>query len=161
MAPLDHDNTLGIDDHSETFLSQGNVTYLSEMHVKFLADRNSVNADWQAFFKDFQDADLDSLKTEIEGPSWGRKRAKVVGATEETSVVVDGRNKGQGAVLANALDIRQATSDSIGALQLIRLVFNVERKHKEGSRTGEKLYYLTLHKPFQLLSKTKKKKLTE
>jgi len=67
-------------------------------------------------------------------------------------------------VLATNVEFPNGTNTKIskkGALQLIRLVFNVERKHKEGSRTGEKLYYLTLHKPFQLLSKTKKKKLTE
>mgnify|MGYP000034993547 FL=1 len=67
-------------------------------------------------------------------------------------------------VLATNVEYPNGTNTKIskkGALQLIRLVFNVERKHKEGSRTGEKLYYLTLHKPFQLLTKTKKKKLTE
>lgn len=45
-----------------------------------------------------------------------------------------------------------------GALQLIRLVFKIDRKHKQGSKKGEKLNYMTLHKPFELLSRTKKKK---
>jgi len=45
-----------------------------------------------------------------------------------------------------------------GALQLIRLVFKIELKHKAGSKKGEKLYSLTHQKPFRLLTRTKKKK---
>lgn len=45
-----------------------------------------------------------------------------------------------------------------GALQLIRLVFKIDLKHKTGSKTGEKLYYLTHHKPFKLLTRTKKRR---
>jgi len=39
------------------------------------------------------------------------------------------------------------------------LVFRIERKHKQGSKTGEKLYFLTYQKPFKLLTRSKKKKL--
>ncbi|MGB0843965.1 MAG: 2-oxoglutarate dehydrogenase E1 component [Alphaproteobacteria bacterium] len=120
MAPLDQDNALGNDDHSESFLSQGNATYLSEMHAKYLADRNSVDANWQAFFQNFQDADLQALKTEIEGPSWGRKRAKVVGASDDGVTTGSNVGRASASVQASAFDIRQAASDSIGALQLIR-----------------------------------------
>ena len=44
-----------------------------------------------------------------------------------------------------------------GALQLIRLVFKIDLKHKAGSKKGEKMYYLTRQNPFRLLTKSKKK----
>lgn len=45
-----------------------------------------------------------------------------------------------------------------GALQLIRLVFKIDLKHKAGSKKGEKMYYLTHQNPFRLLSKSNNSK---
>ena len=63
-------------------------------------------------------------------------------------------------VATNAADRTQQKGKmtKIGALLLVRLVFKTELIHKHGSKTGEKLYVLEKHNPFNTLIKSKKKK---
>lgn len=63
-------------------------------------------------------------------------------------------------VATNAADRTQQKGKmtKIGALLLVRLVFKTELIHKHGSKTGEKLYVLEKHNPFNTLIKNKKKK---
>ena len=66
-------------------------------------------------------------------------------------------------VASNASNAANETSQKgkmtrIGALQLVRLVFKTELVHKQGSKTGEKIYVLEKQNTFNTLSKVKKKK---
>lgn len=63
-------------------------------------------------------------------------------------------------IASNVVDEKNKKSkmSTNGTLELIRLVFNTELVHKQGSKTGEKMYKLKKHKPFATLSKTKRKR---
>src|ERR1700752_4927380 len=90
-----------------TFLTGANAGFIAELYPRFLTDPQAVDESWRQFFSDMND-DVSALLTELRGPSWSKPAAPIIG---------------NGAVPAKEIDentLRQATSDSIRALQLIR-----------------------------------------
>ena len=90
-----------------TFLTGANAGFIAELYTRFLKNPQSVDESWRRFFSEMND-DVSGLVTELREPSW----AKPAGPTT-----------GNGAVPAKEIDengLRQATSDSIRTLQLIR-----------------------------------------
>ena len=90
-----------------TFLTGANAGFIAELYSRFLKNPQSVDESWRRFFSEMND-DVSGLVTELREPSW----AKPAGPTT-----------GNGAAPATEIDengLRQATSDSIRTLQLIR-----------------------------------------
>ncbi len=54
-----------------SFLQGANADYIEELYAQYQKNPQSVEADWQAFFRDLKDNKEDVLK-EAEGPSWKR-----------------------------------------------------------------------------------------
>lgn len=54
-----------------SFLYGGNADYLEKLHAQYLADPQSVNEEWRAFFAGIAD-DAGDVKQNAEGPSWER-----------------------------------------------------------------------------------------
>jgi 2-oxoglutarate dehydrogenase E1 component len=91
-----------------TFLTGANAGFIAELYTRFLEDPQAVDESWRRFFSDMND-DVSGLLTELRGPSWAQPAAPVIG--------------NGAAAHAQEIDtntLRQATSDSIRALQLIR-----------------------------------------
>lgn len=115
-----------------SFLQGTNAPYIDDLYARYEQDPNSVDADWQAFFKSLKDQPADAQKN-AEGPSWGRDNWPLTPRDDLTSAL-DGNwaqvEKAVGAKLAakaqtkgselTAADVHQATRDSIRALMLIR-----------------------------------------
>src|SRR6187399_1042698 len=122
-----------------SFLQGTNAPYIDDLYARHEKDPNSVDADWQAFFKSLKDAPADAQKN-ADGPSWGRDNWPLTPRDDLTSAL-DGNwaqvEKAVGAKLAakaqaqpkghdskggelTAADIHQATRDSVRALMLIR-----------------------------------------
>src|SRR3954466_464279 len=105
-------------------LTGGNATFIAEMHARYLADPNSVDASWQSFFGELTD-DAKAVNGELKGASWSRQRSQVVGGAPETSSQ-PGPANGKAAAKAapptgGALDgdaMRAAGTDSIQAVTL-------------------------------------------
>jgi 2-oxoglutarate dehydrogenase E1 component len=90
-----------------TFLTGANAGFIAELYMRFLEDPGSIDESWRCFFSEMGD-DVTTVFAELHRPSWGNRT--VPGATN-------------GAAPTKLLDggqLRQATSDSIRALQLIR-----------------------------------------
>jgi 2-oxoglutarate dehydrogenase E1 component len=113
-----------------SFLYGGNAPYIEDLYARFEADPKSVDAEWQAFFGSLKDQAADVEKS-ARGASW--KKPQLI-ARDDTLSALDGqwaetektigekvRAKAQSAgVELSALDVQQATRDSIRALMLIR-----------------------------------------
>ena len=56
---------------NSSFLYGGNADYLEELYAKYEADPESVDAGWQAFFRDLKD-DRGSVVAAAKGPRWAR-----------------------------------------------------------------------------------------
>ena len=56
-----------------SFLHGANADYIEELYAQYQNNPQSVDADWQAFFRDLHDNKDDVLK-EAEGPSWKSDR---------------------------------------------------------------------------------------
>jgi len=105
-----------------TFLSGVNAQYLEGLYARFLADPNSVAADWRDYFRDFGDGGRPG------GPSWGRKDWPPHVNGEATAAF--DANWGEPSALrvqieqrqpsAAPADVLKATQDSLRALMLIR-----------------------------------------
>ncbi len=90
-----------------TFLTGANAGFIAELYGRFLDDPDSVDESWCRFFSEM-DEDGSAVIAELRRPSWG------AGVTRAVT---------NGATASGAVDeerLRQATSDSIRALQLIR-----------------------------------------
>jgi 2-oxoglutarate dehydrogenase E1 component len=90
-----------------TFLTGANAGFIAELYTRFLENPQSVDESWRRFFSDMND-DVSALLTELRGPSWSKPAPPIIG---------------NGAVPAKEIDenaLRQATTDSIRTLQLIR-----------------------------------------
>src|SRR5690242_7696900 len=90
-----------------TFLTGANAGFIAELYARFLEDPQAVDESWRRFFSEMND-DVSGLLAELRGPSWAKPAAPVIG---------------NGAAHGREIDentLRQATSDSIRALQLIR-----------------------------------------
>src|SRR6187551_3131157 len=122
-----------------SFLQGTNAPYIDDLYARYEKDPNSVDADWQAFFKSLKDAPAVAQKN-ADGPSWGRDNWPLTPRDDLTSAL-DGNwaqvEKAVGAKIAakaqaqprandskggelTAADIHQATRDSVRALMLIR-----------------------------------------
>src|SRR3954462_5870548 len=112
-----------------SFLYGGNAAYIEDLHARYEAGPNSVDAGWRDFFGSMKDG-ADAAKS-ARGASW--KKSPLIERNELLSAL-DGqwaetekklgdkiRGKAQDAgVEFSAADVQQATRDSIHALMLIR-----------------------------------------
>jgi 2-oxoglutarate dehydrogenase E1 component len=115
-----------------SFLQGTNATYIDDLYARYERDPASVDTDWQDFFKSLKDSPADVTRN-AEGASWGRDNWPVTPRDELTSAL-DGNwaqvEKVVGTKLAakaqakgvepSAVDVNQATRDSVRALMLIR-----------------------------------------
>src|SRR5690242_7643795 len=85
-----------------TFLTGANAGFIAELYTRFLEDPGSVDESWRRFFAEMAE-DGSAMLAELRRPSWGEHAPRAAA---------------NGSVDAERL--RQATSDSIRALQLIR-----------------------------------------
>jgi 2-oxoglutarate dehydrogenase, E1 component len=113
-----------------SFLYGGNAAYIEALHAAYENDPNSVSEDWQAFFKQLKD-DAEAVRKNAEGASWKKKNWPVTpngelisaldgnwGAVENhirTKLEQKASQTGQ-----TAEQIRQATTDSVHAIMMIR-----------------------------------------
>jgi 2-oxoglutarate dehydrogenase E1 component len=115
-----------------SFLQGTNATYIDDLYARYERDPASVDTDWQDFFKSLKDTPADVTRN-AEGASWGRDNWPLTPHDELTSAL-DGNwvevEKAVGTKLAakaqakgvelSAVDVNQATRDSVRALMLIR-----------------------------------------
>ena len=115
-----------------SFLYGGNAAYIEDLHARYERDPNSVDAEWQAFFRSLKDEAGDAAKN-ARGASWRRAnwpaiaRNELVSALDgdwaETEKALGERIKARaqtGGVEFSEAAVRQATRDSVHALMLIR-----------------------------------------
>ena len=114
-----------------SFLYGGNAAYIEDLYARYEVDPNSVDAEWQQFFRSLKDERSEVLRNST-GPSW--KRPNLVHASGDLIAALTGdwseveqavgaklKAKAQGkGVELHAADVQQATRDSIHALMLIR-----------------------------------------
>jgi 2-oxoglutarate dehydrogenase E1 component len=115
-----------------SFLHGANADYIEELYAQYQNNPQSVDADWQAFFRDLQDNKDDVLK-EAEGPSWKSDRWPVAENGELVSALdgdwsaieqqignrIQGQAQSMGVELTRDLAL-SATRDSVRALMMIR-----------------------------------------
>jgi len=112
---------------NSSFLFGANEAYIAELYAQFLEDPGSVDADWAEFFGSLDDNMQDFLR-DRDGASWAPRGTSVVGGgngdlsiSDATSGVVRVPQASYAATLPAASEqVRQATTDSIRALMLIR-----------------------------------------
>ena len=114
---------------NNSFLFGANEAYISELYAQFLKDSGSVDADWAEFFGELDDDTKEFLK-DWEGASWSRRETSVVGSgngsvsmSDATAGMTQAASpQAQYLPMPMALpdQIRQATTDSLRALMLIR-----------------------------------------
>jgi 2-oxoglutarate dehydrogenase E1 component len=104
-----------------SLFSGANGPFIAELHQRFLADPNAVDATWAEVFRGLAE-DASALGAEVRGPSWARgARTRIIGADGEAKPAPR-KNGGAAAVAAAAgLDIRAATRDSLRALMMVRV----------------------------------------
>ncbi|QPH55221.1 2-oxoglutarate dehydrogenase E1 component [Pontivivens ytuae] len=118
--------------HSSSFLQGANAEYVEQLHARYASDPASVDESWQAFFRSL-DEDRDAQRN-ADGPSWARADwppvpngemvAALTGEWDEAQPAdiakkVTAKAKEKGVELSEA-QVRQAVTDSIRALMLIR-----------------------------------------
>jgi 2-oxoglutarate dehydrogenase E1 component len=87
-----------------TVLSGANAGFIADLYARFLDDPASVDDSWRRFFAEIGDDEPTALG-ELRGPPWAKPHAALTNGA---------------ATVPDATALRQATSDSIRALQLIR-----------------------------------------
>jgi 2-oxoglutarate dehydrogenase E1 component len=90
-----------------TVLSGANAEFIADLYARFLDEPDAVDESWRRFFDEIGD-DADSLKAERDGPCWARPLPALLPASRAAEA--------PGA----SPDSRQAATDSIRALNLIR-----------------------------------------
>jgi 2-oxoglutarate dehydrogenase E1 component len=115
-----------------SFLQGTNAAYIDDIYARYEKDPDSVDVEWQEFFKSLKDAPADVIKN-VEGPSWGRDNWPLTPRDELTSALdgnwatvekavgekIAAKAKTKGAEIT-AAELHQATRDSVRALMLIR-----------------------------------------
>ncbi len=115
-----------------SFLDGANADYIEELYAKYQNNPATVDAEWQAFFRDLKDAPDDVLR-EAEGPSWKRDGWPIA-ANGELVSALDGDWAPVEQHIGNAIQARAqtmgvdltggfalaATRDSVRALMMIR-----------------------------------------
>jgi 2-oxoglutarate dehydrogenase E1 component len=90
-----------------SFLTGANAEFIADLYSRFSTDPASVDESWRRFFAEIGE-DEEAALTELRAPSWEKRAAYPAGNGAGAPVIADGAA------------LRQATSDSIRALQLIR-----------------------------------------
>jgi 2-oxoglutarate dehydrogenase E1 component len=90
-----------------SFLTGANAGFIADLYARFLDDPASVDDGWRHFFAEI-DEDKSAALAESRPPVW------------ETPSASSGGNDAMTRAVPDAAALRQATSDSIRALQLIR-----------------------------------------
>ena len=90
-----------------TFLTGANAGFIAALYARFLEDPGAVEESWHRFFSEMTD-DVSSVLTELRGPHWAKPATPIAGNGAAPTVEIDEKA------------LRQATTDSIRALQLIR-----------------------------------------
>ena len=118
--------------HASSFLQGANGPYVEQMHARFAADPQSVDASWAAFFRALGDSESD-VRQEAQGASWARADWPPVPQDELTSALTgewpaDPKATAE-KIRARAADanlpitddqLKRAVLDSLRALMLIR-----------------------------------------
>ncbi|MFV3073796.1 2-oxoglutarate dehydrogenase E1 component [Niveispirillum fermenti] len=112
-----------------SFLFGANGTFIAELYARYRQDPASVDASWQAFFADLGD-DGHAILAELNGASWAKSTARVIGAADPDAVPAKPGKGDKAAAPAAAAapvangftpeQVRQAQLDSLRALMLIR-----------------------------------------
>jgi 2-oxoglutarate dehydrogenase E1 component len=99
-----------------SFLYGSNATFIAELYARYVRDPASVEESWRRFFAELQD-DEASVLAELRGPDWAPNQSQVIGNGH-----VNGHAASATAAMAlsGGLDVRQATLDSLRAINLIR-----------------------------------------
>ena len=106
---------MGDQNIDQSFLSGANATFINDLHKEWKANPNSVPKEWDLWFKNNgDDVILD------DGPSWAKKNSQVIGAIDTVASVRAVARGIAGKGDLSATDLRAATTDSIGAIMLIR-----------------------------------------
>ncbi len=115
-----------------SFLYGGNAAYIENLQARYETDPNSVEAEWQAFFKSMKDEPADVARN-ADGPSWARPNwparprddliAALDGDWGEAGRAIGEKVKARAhdaGVEITPADVQRATRDSVRALMLIR-----------------------------------------
>ena len=113
-----------------SFLFGANGTFIAELYARYRQDPTSVDASWQSFFAELGD-DGHAILAELNGASWAKTTAKVIGAPDPDAPPPAKPGKGDKPAPTPAAaapvvqgftpeQVRQAQLDSIRALMLIR-----------------------------------------
>lgn len=107
-----------------TFLSGINSEYIAHLYTQYKRNPGSVDQSWKRFFDDLNDEEVEILK-ELHGASWTPEENRRDGngfqheGGEHLVRTAPVMTNGQGAA-AGDQDVRQAVTDSIRAIMLIR-----------------------------------------
>ena len=116
---------------NSSFLFGANETYIAELYVQFLNEPGSVDSDWAEFFVELDDDTQEFLK-DRDGASWSPRETSVIGGGDVNgnlsmsdatagSMQLPPQQVQYASVPKAAPDqVRQATTDSLRALMLIR-----------------------------------------
>ncbi|MFD2235426.1 2-oxoglutarate dehydrogenase E1 component [Phaeospirillum tilakii] len=109
-----------------SFLTGGNAVFIAELYARYLDDPASVDPSWGQFFRELRD-DPAQLDGDFKGRGALRRDLKVIGAPDPDAPPPAKAKPGKGeaakaeaGVCPDAAAIRQAQTDSIRALMLIR-----------------------------------------
>jgi 2-oxoglutarate dehydrogenase E1 component len=116
---------MSMDENS--FLFGANEAYIAELYARYTKDPSLVDAGWADFFDDMGE-EGQSVLDDLTGPSWAPRQTKVIGTgggvtpsmSDATSAGALPDPVAQPLAVGAPEQIRQATSDSIRALMLIR-----------------------------------------
>ncbi|MHA3916253.1 2-oxoglutarate dehydrogenase E1 component [Halovulum sp. GXIMD14793] len=119
--------------HASSFLQGHNAEYVEQLYARYANDPNAVDAAWQAYFESLGDAPRD-VTAEAAGPSWTRGDWPPA-PSDELTAALDGQwgtdpaaavgdkisaKAGEKGISLDANQMRQAVTDSLRALMLIR-----------------------------------------
>ena len=115
-----------------SFLYGANASFIEDLYARYEADPNAVDADWGEFFKSLKD-DRADVGRMAHGPSWRKENWPQLIRNELTAALdADWREVERGlrakvqaraqtgGVELSAVEVQQATRDSVRALMLIR-----------------------------------------
>ncbi|MBT5809333.1 MAG: 2-oxoglutarate dehydrogenase E1 component [Rhodospirillaceae bacterium] len=108
-----------------SFLFGANETYIAELYARYAKDPSLVDAGWADFFDGIGE-EGQAILADLEGASWAPRGTKVIGGGNGGAASMSDATAGgaQTAAIPQAAaapdQIRQATSDSIRALMVIR-----------------------------------------
>jgi 2-oxoglutarate dehydrogenase E1 component len=116
-----------------SFLYGGNADYIEDLYARFQKDPASIDPTWASYFARLEDVPADVTKS-AEGPSWQRRdwpqaeSGDLVSAMDgnwaeiqvKTQKALQERAKADSKPAPTAIDVLQATRDSIHAIMMIR-----------------------------------------